>query len=345
MIRVEREVLDWPQPVGLGRVLGLAGLAASVVQTLTWPFLGTSSNPSLHATVIAATALGSTALVVLPVRALTSTISHFALGAAIALQTATAATTGDIGSPYLGGYTVLVLVAALFASWRTVLMTLVVIVFVLLALAVADFDLSGTDAALLATAGTVSILVGSTSSLLAIRHRRELQRGERRLQSSRRASSFRRTEALTDPLTGVGNRRAFDRDLAAALVDRRAGRLLLAMIDVDGLKTVNDIRGHLAGDLVLKAIAAALRLRVRAEDRVYRLGGDEFAALSTSLDPDAFQQRLGQYVEAHVPEAGRQRASVGVARAKPGEEPSTIMSRADTALYKVKHQLSSQRGT
>jgi diguanylate cyclase (GGDEF)-like protein len=110
------------------------------------------------------------------------------------------------------------------------------------------------------------------------------------------------------------------------------------MVDVNGLKTVNDTFGHPVADQVLQAIGAALRLHVRAEDLVYRLGGDEFAALSSSRDPDALERRLGQYIEAEVPEAGRQRASVGVARVRPGDEPLTITSRADAALYKVKGQ-------
>lgn len=138
------------------------------------------------------------------------------------------------------------------------------------------------------------------------------------LSSSRRGTSLRRTEAFTDALTGLGNRRAFDRDPAAALVDRRAHGLLLAMVDVDGLKTVNDTLGHPVGDRVLQVIAAALRSHVRTEDRVYRLGGDEFAALSTSRDPEALETRLGRQIEATVPGVGCRRASVGVGRAQPG---------------------------
>lgn len=339
VLHVERQVMTWPQSVGLARVLGLLGLFAAGVQLLTWPLVVAPSMASLHGALIAATALGSVALLVTPIRTLTRANSHVALVAAISLQTGYAATTGAIASPYLSGYVALVLAAALFASRRMTFMTLAVTFFGLLVVAVADRHLTGQDIAMLATEGTVCVLVGLTTSLLASRQRHDLRRAERRLHRSRRESSLRRTEALIDHLTGLGNRRAFDNDLAAVLVDRRrANGLLLAMVDVDGLKAVNDTLGHPAGDRVLQAIAAALRSSVRAEDRVYRLGGDEFAALSTSGHPEALETRLGHHIEAEVPGAGRMRASVGVARAQPGDEPLAITSRADTALYEIKHQ-------
>jgi diguanylate cyclase (GGDEF)-like protein len=319
-------------------MLGLVGLIAAAAQALTGPFLVAPSTLGLHGVLIAVTVLGSVALLAMPTRALTRTASHVALGAAITVQTGTAAATGTIASPYLSGFVALVLAAALFASWRTVLLTLTVTILGLLALAAVDLDLSGSDAAGIVSLGMICALVGSTSSLLAAGQRHQLRRAERRLRLSQRQASLRQTEALTDPLTGVGNRRAFDHDLAAALIDRRANGLLLVMVDVDGLKMVNDTLGHPVGDRVLQAIAGALRSRLRTEDRVYRLGGDEFAALSTSRNPMALETRLGHHIEADVPDAGRRRASVGVARAQPGDEPSSITSRADAALYETKRQ-------
>ncbi len=331
--------MTWPQPVSLGRVLGLLGLFAAGVQLLTWPLVIAPSMASLHGALLAATGLGSVALLVAPSQMLTRPIAHVALVAAIALQTGYAATTGAISSPYLGGYVALVLAAALFASRRMTLVTLAVTFFGLLIVAVADRDPTGQDVTMLVTEGTVSVLVGLTTSLLASRQRHDLRRVEQRLQRSRRASSLRRTEAFIYPLTGLGNRRAFDNDLAAPLVDRRrASGLLLAIVDVDGLKAVNDTLGHPAGDRALRAIAAALRSSVRAEDRVYRLGGDEFAALLTGGNPGALETRLGHHVEAEVPGAGRIRASVGVACAEPGDGPLAITSRADAALYQIKRQ-------
>ncbi len=341
--RRERQVLTWPRSVGLGRMLGLVGLFAAGVEVLTWPFLDMPATASVHAILIAVTILGSVVLLMLPVRVLTLRTSHAAFAAAIGLQTATAAATGTITSPYLSGYVVLILAAGLFASWHTVLISVAVSIIGLLWLAVVDIDLSGSDAAMIATLGTVFTLVGSTTSLLAAHQRHRMRRVERRLHSSWREASRQRGDARTDSLTGLGNRRAFDGDLATALADRRASGLLLAMVDVDGLKTVNDTLGHPAGDRLLQAVATALRSHVRAEDRVYRLGGDEFAAIVTSRDPDAFEVRLGARIEVEVPGLGWQRASVGVGRRRPGDEPAGITSRADAALYEAKH--SARSGT
>jgi diguanylate cyclase (GGDEF)-like protein len=87
--------------------------------------------------------------------------------------------------------------------------------------------------------------------------------------------------ALTDALTGLGNRRAFDRDLEIEIA--RAGRhstsLSVLILDLDGLKAVNDGLGHQAGDLLLRCVGDELRRAFRLEDRIYRLGGDEFALL------------------------------------------------------------------
>jgi diguanylate cyclase (GGDEF)-like protein len=94
--------------------------------------------------------------------------------------------------------------------------------------------------------------------------------------------------ALTDPLTGVLNRRGFsdavERELARA---QRYGRpFVLAYVDVRGLKAVNDSEGHLAGDRLLKAVAGILTDSARADDVVGRLGGDELGLLLAEQTPD-----------------------------------------------------------
>ena len=87
-----------------------------------------------------------------------------------------------------------------------------------------------------------------------------------------------RTEALTDPLTGLGNRRSLLRDLDVAL-ERRDPRLL-ALFDLDGFKSYNDAFGHPAGDALLVRLGKKLSEAVEADGRAYRLGGDEFCILS-----------------------------------------------------------------
>src|SRR3990172_9993580 len=84
---------------------------------------------------------------------------------------------------------------------------------------------------------------------------------------------------LIDPLTGVGNREAFNRQVTAELAraKRHDHPLALAMIDLDGFKEVNDRLGHAAGDRGLALVARPLREATRAADAVFRWGGDEFA--------------------------------------------------------------------
>src|SRR5438270_240946 len=84
-------------------------------------------------------------------------------------------------------------------------------------------------------------------------------------------------KSLSDPLTGVGNRRRFDAELSAALSDDRA--TALCIVDLDHFKTVNDTYGHPAGDALLKGVAAGMQAAMRPGDSVYRIGGEEFALL------------------------------------------------------------------
>lgn len=85
--------------------------------------------------------------------------------------------------------------------------------------------------------------------------------------------------ALTDPLTGLGNRRAFGAQLARDGVERPLAQLL-AIVDLDGLKLVNDRLGHELGDALLAGFARELARAARPHDGLYRLGGDEFAILA-----------------------------------------------------------------
>ncbi|MDP8974806.1 MAG: response regulator [Actinomycetota bacterium] len=90
-----------------------------------------------------------------------------------------------------------------------------------------------------------------------------------------------RHQALTDPLTGLLNRRAFDRDLEIEVsrADRYRHALSVVAIDLDGLKAVNDKEGHAAGDGRLRLLGRALCASIRSTDRAYRVGGDEFVIL------------------------------------------------------------------
>ncbi|HLI53225.1 MAG TPA: diguanylate cyclase [Acidimicrobiales bacterium] len=136
-------------------------------------------------------------------------------------------------------------------------------------------------------------------------------------------------EALLDPLTGLGNRRAFDQDLARELARsaRSGGRLTVALLDVVGLKTVNDSLGHPAGDQLLRRVAGCIRAAVRAGDRAYRIGGDEFALLLADASGVAAED-IAKRLEAE----GSPPVTVGTA-SLPGDDPDRLVQLADARLY------------
>jgi len=92
--------------------------------------------------------------------------------------------------------------------------------------------------------------------------------------------------AFLDPLTGVGNRRALERDLPRELAraKRRSTKVSVAAIDLDGLKGINDEHGHAAGDVALQGLANGLVESLRLGDAVYRVGGDEFVVVMPETD-------------------------------------------------------------
>ena len=138
-------------------------------------------------------------------------------------------------------------------------------------------------------------------------------------------------EALVDPLTGLMNRRALERDLRRerARATRYDRRFSLMVIDLDGLKQVNDSDGHLAGDLYLKALATALAGVLRSGDEAYRIGGDEFVVLL----PETAESRAAVVAE-RVQEGGAPPFSWGAATFGPdGEDPEELLSLADQRLY------------
>jgi len=154
-----------------------------------------------------------------------------------------------------------------------------------------------------------------------------------------------------DDLTGVKNRRFFDAYLVRAWDDaHEAGTALsLMMIDIDHFKEVNDRYGHMAGDQVLKHIAELLHsCGRRNNDHLVRYGGEEFGVILHDTDVDgamALAEKMRQTVEKEVIDLGQgQRltltVSLGIASALPAskEEPETLLSEADSALYQAKQQ-------
>ena len=152
-----------------------------------------------------------------------------------------------------------------------------------------------------------------------------------------------RESSLTDPLTGVGNRRRLDQALVIE-VERnvRTGESICAiMADLDHFKSVNDIYGHQAGDAVLAAFGALLRQHTRAIDIVTRFGGEEFVILMPHIDLEqavTASERLRKALAAyHIePLRGSVTASFGVAELSVGEEGTALLHRIDCALYEAK---------
>jgi diguanylate cyclase (GGDEF)-like protein/PAS domain S-box-containing protein len=151
-----------------------------------------------------------------------------------------------------------------------------------------------------------------------------------------------------DPLTGLLNRRSFERELAShvARVKRTGATGAVLMIDLDNFKYYNDTQGHSAGDELIVRIGQALQTRLRETDVLVRLGGDEFAVLLPHEDrasAGVVAQDLGELIRSEAPapihgEARRITASIGVACFADGDRLTAeeIMVNADLAMYEAK---------
>ncbi|NOJ48029.1 GGDEF domain-containing protein [Bradyrhizobium archetypum] len=157
-----------------------------------------------------------------------------------------------------------------------------------------------------------------------------------------------RAESLTDPLTGLGNRKYFDRSIQMAVRTALANGepLSLLMFDIDHFKSFNDSYGHLTGDQVLRLVAMSLKQTIKGQDITARYGGEEFAVV---LPNTGLRQALT--VADHIRRAvmakelkkkstgeilGRVTISVGVAMLKPDDDTDSLIERADGCLYVAK---------
>lgn len=169
---------------------------------------------------------------------------------------------------------------------------------------------------------------------------------EQEAQGYREHLEEQRQKALVDPLTGLPNRAAWSERLGHEITQwqQHGNTLLLAMLDLDHFKRINDNYGHLAGDKVLKIIASVLRKRLRGTDFIARFGGEEFVLLMPSTVPAAglkMLESLRASIEAcpfHFKgEPVTITVSIGMTAFRPGEHSDQVLKRADQALYRAKN--------
>ncbi len=177
----------------------------------------------------------------------------------------------------------------------------------------------------------------------------ELQASSQQVSELRTKLADVRKESMTDPLTRIANRKAFDEAMRAAIagVNQDGEAVTLLLCDIDHFKIFNDNWGHQTGDQVLKLVASCLSENVKGRDTAARYGGEEFAVLlrGTGLDAAtmvANQIRTTVETKKLVKKStgdilGSITISIGVAQLAPGEPAESAVRRADACLYGAKH--------
>jgi diguanylate cyclase len=176
----------------------------------------------------------------------------------------------------------------------------------------------------------------------------ELQVSSQQVNELRTTLADVRKESMTDPLTGIANRKAFDEALAAATAAARDGEAVtLLLCDIDHFKLFNDTWGHQTGDQVLRLVASCLGENTKGRDTATRYGGEEFAVLLRGTGLEAATHLANQIrgmvetkklVKKSTGDVlGAITISIGVAQFAPGETGDAVVRRADVCLYGAKH--------
>ncbi len=178
-----------------------------------------------------------------------------------------------------------------------------------------------------------------------------LERSSRVMEEMRKDLEIARKEALTDPLTGLANRKAFDRELnrlAAMANNNEDYGFSIILMDIDYFKTFNDTFGHQVGDQVLKLVSKTLKQGVKGRDMTARYGGEEFAILlpeTNIVGGSKVAELLRKEVEKKEVinrSTGKKIAkitlSAGVAEYRKGENVVELIERVDRALYSAKNK-------
>jgi diguanylate cyclase (GGDEF)-like protein len=184
---------------------------------------------------------------------------------------------------------------------------------------------------------TLLVVAASVAVLVAVRERQERER------------ETLRNVALSDPLTGIANRRLLlsRADYEIARHTRARQKFALVMLDLDGFKLLNDRFGHAAGDELLCDVAGALTHAMRAQDTVARIGGDEFCVLAPETDHPhtlPLARRIAETVAAASAGIETLRASVGIAVfPDDGVDARALLQAADERLLGAKRERRARR--
>jgi diguanylate cyclase (GGDEF)-like protein len=150
-------------------------------------------------------------------------------------------------------------------------------------------------------------------------------------------------QSFQDPLSGALNRRGIEDKLVSELkrISRSHQKLSIALIDVDHFKAINDTQGHAAGDAALRGVVDAISERLRAYDYLGRFGGDEFLLLLPQTpwrDSQIVADRVDHAVRqlTVLPNGQTLTISIGITEAIPSDDATTVLARADKALYQAK---------
>ncbi|MGL4634698.1 MAG: GGDEF domain-containing protein [Beijerinckiaceae bacterium] len=196
----------------------------------------------------------------------------------------------------------------------------------------------------------ISDLMASTRNMSRLNAKLSEQLGEAKTEvvELREALESIRTESQIDPVTTLANRMFFDTALADSLrhAQRTGDDLSVLMTDIDHFKKFNDTYGHLTGDQVLRLVAMSIKQNVKGLDTAARFGGEEFAVILPGCDLRG-ALHVGEQVRKAVmsrelvkrstgENLGRVTISIGVATFRKDDTPTTIVERADMALYAAK---------
>ena len=168
--------------------------------------------------------------------------------------------------------------------------------------------------------------------------RAQAARDRERAAAERKEALAELKRAHLDELTGALRRGAGEQALQAEIdrARRSDARLVMAYIDVDALRKVNNRDGHSAGDVLLQAVVAAIRSKIRSYEPIVRFGGDEFVCVISDLGLELAEQRIEEIQGALAAHQGDAAITVGLAELRPDETLDELLDRADDALLEAR---------